>query len=127
MLVFPGGADTPYLGLGSNIYALLKNPDQLARVVADPEGLCAAAAEEGVRWSPPVPMLPRRNRADVVWNGVAIPAGAPPLSRPRAPRPDPPASPRRAPLSPRPPPPGPPSPTLVLRPCPRARAASTPL
>src|SRR5258708_19135347 len=90
MLVFPGGADTPYLGLGSNIYALLKNPDQLARVVADPEGLCAAAAEEGVRWSPPVPMLPRRNRADVVWNGVAIPAGAPPLFSHRAAHPDPP-------------------------------------
>ncbi|TML14924.1 MAG: cytochrome P450 [Actinobacteria bacterium] len=76
-LLFPAGADTTYLGLGSTIYALLKNPDQLARVVADPEGLCAAAAEEGVRWSPPVPMLPRRNRADVVWNGVAIPAGTP--------------------------------------------------
>jgi cytochrome P450 len=74
-LLFPAGADTTYLGLGSTIFALLKNPDQLARVVADPEGLCAAAAEEGVRWSPPVPMLPRRNRHDVVWNGVAIPAG----------------------------------------------------
>ena len=36
----------------------MKNPDQLARVVADPEGLSAAAAEEGVRWSPPVPLLP---------------------------------------------------------------------
>src|SRR5207237_10819231 len=75
-LLFPAGADTTYLGLGSTIYALLKNPDQLARVVAEPERLCAAAAEEGVRWSPPVPLLPRRNRNDVVWNGVAVPAGA---------------------------------------------------
>ncbi len=74
-LLFPAGADTTYLGLGSTILGLLTHPSELAKMVADPAGRAAAAAEEGVRWNPPVPLLPRRNRADIVWHGTAIPAG----------------------------------------------------
>ena len=74
-LLFPAGADTTYLGLGSTIYGLLTHPTELAKIVADPAGRAAAAADEGVRWNPPVPLLPRRNRHDVVWHGVEIPAG----------------------------------------------------
>lgn len=74
-LLFPAGADTTYLGLGSTIYGLLTHPTELAKMVADPAGRAAAAADEGVRWNPPVPLLPRRNRHDVVWHGVEIPAG----------------------------------------------------
>lgn len=76
-LLFPAGADTTYLGLGSTIYGLLTHPSELAKMVADPAGRAAAAAEEGLRWNPPVPLLPRRNRNDVVWQGVEIPAGTP--------------------------------------------------
>ena len=74
-LLFPAGADTTYLGLGSTLYGLLTNPDQLERLVADPS-LAEWAVEEAVRWSPPVAMLPRRNRREVVWHGENIPAGA---------------------------------------------------
>ena len=74
-LLFPAGADTTYLGLGSTILGLLTHPSELAKIVADPPRRAAAAAEEGVRWNPPVPLLPRRNRADIVWHGTAIPAG----------------------------------------------------
>ncbi len=74
-LLFPAGADTTYLGLGSTILGLLTHPSELAKIVADPAGRAAAAAEEGVRWNPPVPLLPRRNRADIMWHGTAIPAG----------------------------------------------------
>jgi cytochrome P450 len=74
-LLFPAGADTTYLGLGSTILGLLTHPSELAKMLADPAGRAAAAAEEGLRWNPPVPLLPRRNRADVEWRGIAIPAG----------------------------------------------------
>ena len=76
-LLFPAGADTTYLGLGSTLMGLLTHPSERAKIVADPAGRAAAAAEEGVRWNPPVPLLPRRTRADVVWHGTAIPAGTP--------------------------------------------------
>src|SRR5205823_7886559 len=52
-LLFPAGADTTYLGLGSTLYALLSNPEQLERVLADPETECRWAGEEGLRVDPP--------------------------------------------------------------------------
>lgn len=76
-LLFPAGADTTFLGLGSTLLGLLHNPDQLERVAADPEAECRWAAEEGVRWSPPTVWIPRRNPREVVWHDVAIPQGAP--------------------------------------------------
>jgi cytochrome P450 len=75
-LLFPAGADTTYLGLGSAIYGLLSHPDQLQRVAAQPATHCRWAAEEGVRWYPPTAWIPRKNPHDVVWNDVAIPQGA---------------------------------------------------
>jgi cytochrome P450 len=76
-LLFPAGADTTYLGLGSTLLGLLTHPSEREKIVADPAAYAAKAAEEGVRWSPPVPLLPRRNRHDVVWHGIEIPAGTP--------------------------------------------------
>jgi cytochrome P450 len=75
-LLFPAGADTTYLGLGNTLFALLNDPDQLDRVAGDPAGECRPAAEEGVRWYPPVVWIPRRNPRHVVWRGVEIPEGA---------------------------------------------------
>jgi cytochrome P450 len=76
-LLFPAGADTTYLGLGSTILTLLRNPDQLAIVMEDPAERVRWAAEEAVRLDPPTAWIPRRNPRDVVWRDVAIPAGAP--------------------------------------------------
>jgi len=76
-LLFPAGADTTYLGLGSTLFALLRDPAQLARVAADPATECRWAAEEGVRWEPPTGLLPRRNPSDTVWHGIPVPAGTP--------------------------------------------------
>ena len=75
-LLFPAGADTTYLGLGSTLYALLTEPDQMAGVLADPASECRWAGEEGIRLNPPTAWIPRRNPRDVVWHGMAIPAGA---------------------------------------------------
>lgn len=74
-LLFPAGADTTYLGLGSTLYALLTNPDQLAIVLDDPDVECRWAAEEGIRLNPPTAWIPRYNPRDIVWHGVEIPAG----------------------------------------------------
>jgi cytochrome P450 len=76
-LLFPAGADTTYLGLGSTIYALLTHPEQLAYVRADLAVECRWAAEEGLRWAPPVSLQPRANPRDVVWHGIPIPGGTP--------------------------------------------------
>jgi len=76
-LLFPAGADTTYLGLGSTLFGLLSDPRQLEVVQADPATECRWAAEEGVRWEPPTGLLPRRNPNDTVWHGTAIPAGTP--------------------------------------------------
>jgi len=76
-LLFPAGADTTYLGLGSTLLALLSDPAQLERVQADPATECRWAAEEGVRWEPPTGLLPRRNPTDTVWHDIPIPADTP--------------------------------------------------
>jgi len=76
-LLFPAGADTTYLGLGSSLLGLLRNPDQLQQVAADPGTECRWAVEEGLRWYPPTAWIPRRNPRDIVWHDVAIPKDAP--------------------------------------------------
>ena len=75
-LLFPAGADTTYLGLGSTLHSLLTHPDQLARVLEDPGTRCRSAAEEGIRLDPPTAWIPRRCPRDLEWEGLAVPAGA---------------------------------------------------
>lgn len=76
-LLFPAGADTTFLGLGTTIYALLANPRQLERVRANPNEECRWAGEEAIRWNPPVALQPRANPHEVVWHGFEIPADTP--------------------------------------------------
>jgi len=76
LLLFPAGADTTFLGLGSTLFGLLTHPDQLDFVRSSLDTECRWAAEEAIRWVPPVSLQPRRNPKDVVWRGVPIPAGA---------------------------------------------------
>jgi cytochrome P450 len=76
-LLFPAGADTTYLGLGSTLHALLSDPDQLALVREDPAERCRWAGEEGIRLNPPTAWIPRVNPRDVVWHDIPIPEDAP--------------------------------------------------
>jgi cytochrome P450 len=76
-LLFPAGADTTYLGLGSTLHALLTHPDQMELVRGDPAEQCHWAGEEGIRLNPPTAWIPRVNPRDVVWHDIPIPAGAP--------------------------------------------------
>ncbi len=70
-----GGLNEPRDVLGTTVWALLDNPDQLAQVLAD-ETLYARAFEESVRWVAPIGMYPREVRQDTVLEGVQLPAGA---------------------------------------------------
>jgi cytochrome P450 len=75
-LLFPAGADTTYLGLGSTLYSLLTHPDQLDYVREDLDERCRWAGEEAIRLDPPTAWIPRINPRDVVWHDIPIPAGA---------------------------------------------------
>ncbi|MCR9096478.1 MAG: cytochrome P450 [bacterium] len=76
LLLFPAGADTTFLGLGTTLFALLTHPEQLEYVRSVLNEECRWAAEEAIRWVPPVSLQPRRNAKDVVWRDIPIPAGA---------------------------------------------------
>jgi cytochrome P450 len=70
------GHDTTTSLIGNSVVALLRNPDQLARLRADPTKI-AAAVEEFLRYDAPVPHATFRYAVEPVTIGeVTIPAGA---------------------------------------------------
>ena len=75
-LLFAAGTDTTFHGLGTVLYALLTHPDQLERVLADPNHELQWAVEESLRWDPVVSMEPRRAPTATEWFGHSIDAGA---------------------------------------------------
>ncbi|MFC4373873.1 cytochrome P450 [Nocardia halotolerans] len=76
-LLFPAGADTTMLALGNTLSALLTHPEQLAAVAADPVEQVQWAVWEGLRWEPPVGLLPRACPVATHWQGLDIPALTP--------------------------------------------------
>lgn len=69
-----GGMQEPGHGAGSALYGLLHEPEQLARVKADPS-LVARVVAEGLRWIPPIGITERIAVRDVTFGEVTIPAG----------------------------------------------------
>lgn len=76
-LLFPAGADTTMLALGNTLSALLTHPDQLAVLDSDPTEFTQWAIWEGLRWEPPVGLLPRSCPNGVEWNEIRIPPATP--------------------------------------------------
>ena len=76
-LLFPAGADTTMLALGNTLSALLTHPAQLALLETDPAEFTQWAIWEGLRWEPPVGLLPRRCPEGAEWNGIPIPPQTP--------------------------------------------------
>jgi len=75
VLLLVAGHETT-VGLISNaVLALLRHPDQLAAVRADPE-LAAGAVEETLRYDPPVQLTGRVARGGIQVGRVAAPDGA---------------------------------------------------
>jgi cytochrome P450 len=74
-LLFPTGADTTYLGVGSMLYALVKHPEVVAQL-RDSQPARVQFVEETLRWESPVGAMPRICVEDTVFHGESIPAGA---------------------------------------------------
>jgi cytochrome P450 len=74
-VLFPAGADTTYLGLGSLLYALMTHPEAMERVRRDPASR-RLAIEEALRWEPPVSVMPRFAPVDTDQFGSLIPGGS---------------------------------------------------
>jgi len=75
ILLLNAGHEASVNALGGGVVALLRHPGQLARLRAD-RGLIRTAAEEMIRYDPPLHMFVRTAAAPVEVAGVAIPAGA---------------------------------------------------
>ncbi|BBY80007.1 cytochrome P450 [Mycolicibacterium pulveris] len=74
VIVATAGHDTTSHAISGGLRALIENPDQLARLKANPE-LMPAAVEEMIRWSTPVKEFMRTAAADTEVRGVPIKKG----------------------------------------------------
>jgi cytochrome P450 len=75
-LLFPAGSDTTYKNLGSLLATVLARPEVVELARAHPDAI-PAIVDEGLRFEPPVALLPRACGKDVHWAGVHLAAGAP--------------------------------------------------
>jgi aromatic O-demethylase, cytochrome P450 subunit len=76
MLIVMAGMQEPSHAGGNTLLGLLRRPDQLVRVTAEPELLVPPAVNEGLRWMPPIGEVERESTIDVELHGVTIPRGA---------------------------------------------------
>lgn len=75
-LTISGGMNEPQHMVTNIVWALSRNPETRAKVLAAPE-LWPAVFDEAVRWLSPIGMYPRETTRPVVLGGVELPAGAP--------------------------------------------------
>lgn len=75
-LLLVAGHETTVNLIGNGMLTLLRHPDQLATLRADPD-LIAGAVEELLRYDPPVQLTGRVALADTTLAGQPIPAGQP--------------------------------------------------
>ncbi|MGD6741721.1 cytochrome P450 [Streptomyces sp. BH106] len=75
-VIILGGMQEPGHGAASTLYGLLSEPEQLATVLADPEGQCGTAVEEGIRWVSPIGTQARLVTRPTELGGVQLPMGA---------------------------------------------------
>lgn len=74
ILLFGAGHETTVNLLGNGLFALLQNPDEYAKLRANPD-LIPGAIEEMLRFDSSVQMTGRTAMEDVEINGVTIPKG----------------------------------------------------
>ena len=75
ILLLVAGNETTTNLIGNAVLALLRNPDQLAKVQRDPS-LVPNLVEEALRYDSPVQFLPRKAMRDVEMAGTRIPKDA---------------------------------------------------
>jgi cholest-4-en-3-one 26-monooxygenase len=76
LLLLVGGNETTRNVITGGVEALLRHPEQLARLQADIEGSIAATVEECLRWVTPILNMNRVTTADVAVGDRIIPAGS---------------------------------------------------
>jgi cytochrome P450 len=69
-----GGLNEPRDAIATTTWALLSDPDQLARVLAGDRW--SDAFEESIRWVAPISMYPRQTTRDTELDGMLVPRGA---------------------------------------------------
>jgi cytochrome P450 len=74
ILLFGAGHETTVNLIGNGALALLRHPEQLAKLQANPD-LIESAVEECLRYESPVQMTGREVKQEVEIGGVRIPAG----------------------------------------------------
>jgi cytochrome P450 len=74
VIIASAGHDTTKDAISGGLHALIENPDQLARLRAQPE-LLPTAVEEMIRWTTPVKEFMRTATDDTTVRGVPIAAG----------------------------------------------------
>jgi len=74
VIVATAGHDTTAASIGGGLSGLMDDPEELAKLKADP-GLLPLAAEEFVRWTAPVKHFMRTPHRDVEWHGTTVEAG----------------------------------------------------
>lgn len=74
VIIATAGHDTTSSTIAGGLHALLRHPDQLARLQSDPE-LMTTAVEEMIRWVTPVKEFMRTASEDAVVGGTEIEAG----------------------------------------------------
>ena len=75
MLLLIAGHETTMNLIGNGTLALLRNPDQLAKLHADPD-LCRGAVEELLRYDGPIQLTARTALEDLTVGGQPISAGS---------------------------------------------------
>jgi cytochrome P450 len=74
ILLLNAGHEASVNAFGNGIVALLRRPDEMARLRADP-ALAETAVEEMVRFDAPLQLFERTAKTDTTVAGVVIPAG----------------------------------------------------
>ena len=74
-VLIAAGNETTRNALSRGILAFLDNPDQIDRLVDDPDRFVETAVDEVVRWTTPVIQFARTATADVELHGKTIKAG----------------------------------------------------
>jgi cytochrome P450 len=75
ILLLQAGHETMLRLICNGVLAFIHNPDQWDLLRSDPEGLCASATEECLRYEPSILFLLRRSTQDVELGGTRIRAG----------------------------------------------------
>jgi cytochrome P450 len=74
VIIATAGHDTTSSTIAGGLHALLRHPDELARLQADPE-LLSSAVEEMIRWVTPVKEFMRTAAENAVVGGTEVEAG----------------------------------------------------